>query len=175
MHILAQLLEYHETVRLNIEKPPGTILDYCSREDIGLKLIAEIMIRARRHGLCSLFIPCSSTFSFFLSCNTRHKRSFTIGNKLDCLVEEGCLLLCMQTEFDLDKNNFLVLKIDELGTTIGLYVVYEHKRQPYAITNIVLDYRMGIEDDMMRLSTVIVGELSSMQKRTAPSVFGALN
>jgi len=175
MHLISQLLEYHETVRLNINNPPGAILDYTNGDEVGLKLIAEFMVRARRNGLCSLFVPCNSTSSLFSSCNTRHKRAFNIENKLDSLVEDGCLLLCIQTEYDLDKNNFLVLKVDEFGTNIGLYVVYEHMRKPYAITNIALDYKMGIEDDLKRLSTVIMGELLSMQTRSTPSGFGSLD
>lgn len=175
MHSISQLLEYYETVRLNIDRPPGSILNYSVGDDKGLKLIAEIMFKARRNGLCSLFLPCNSTSSLFSSCNARRKRSFNIEDKLDYLIEDSYHLLCMQTEYDLDKNNFLVLKIHELGSSIGLYVVYENKHKPYAITNIMLDYQMGIEDDLKRLSTVIVGELSSMQNRTAPSAFGSLD
>lgn len=175
MHLITQLLTHYETVRLNIDKPPGTIFNYSSKEENGLKLFAEIMVRTRRRGLSNFFIACSSVTSLLVSPTTKLKNCFKIEGKLDPLFEDGCFLLCLQVETDLDKGNYLVLKTDEQGSTIGLYAVYDHKKVPYAITDMMMDYDMGVSDDLMRLSRVVVGELVSMQSRTAPSGFGGIN
>lgn len=177
MHVIARLYTYYGQVQDQFDKDPGSIFNYYEDEEYnGLKIIAEIMVRTRRDGFATLFIPTDSVSNVIILPTTKLRYCFQIENKLDKLYKEDNYILCIQREADLQTGNFLLMTLDECGTRAVIYTVLKNRPEATKLTKIDFDYGDGIGTELSRMYRLCISELDEMLGRhpVAQSNFGSL-
>lgn len=166
MHVLAKLFTLYDEVRDNIDKAIGRVFNYDNLEDNGLKLIAEIVFRARRRGLASIFIYDGVIASLCASTGIDLLQGFGIASKIDKLQEKGYFLLCLQHNVALTFNKYLIIKIDTVGEHIQIYAVSDKDTLTRHITDLRFEYDDDILDDIDRLYGILLEESRRLSEKT---------
>lgn len=164
MNTISRLLNLYEQARLDIDKAPGTIFEYKDDHN-GLKILAEIIARARRHGIASLVIPVNSVANVFILPSTKFRHSFRIDKKLDKLYLDGHIFLACQYESSLDSGNFMLMRIDEEGKLADIFTVYKNLADPVKLTSIEFDYDDGAGEELLRILRLAVSELEIIAEK----------
>lgn len=133
MHAAARLFLLLDQARLQMHRPIGEIFDY-ENGFIGLKMLAEIIVRLKPQGMASLLIPPDGVYNILTLPSGEYKYGFQLDNKLDKINDTKHYLLVLQYERFLHLQNYLIVKVDEEGTGLYIYLVNREKKVAEYIT-----------------------------------------
>ena len=111
-----------DQARLQMHRPVGEIFDY-ENGFIGLKMLAEIIVRLIPQGMASLLLPPDGVHNILTLPSGNYKYGFQLDNKLEKINDDKHYLLALQYENKLHLQNYIIIKVDEEGSGIYMYLV----------------------------------------------------
>lgn len=163
MNIFSRLFIMFDQVSLQMHRPVGEVFDYCHGFN-GLKMMAEVIQRSKTLGVASFLIPPDGMHSIQIMPSGECAGSFAIDDKIRSIKTADNYLLLMQYENYLWSGNYLMLTVDEEGTSACLYLNYQRQEQLTFLTQLDLTYIENEHQLIERVYKIILGEIHQMNQ-----------
>lgn len=138
MNIISRLFLFYEQAELQKHRDIGDIFDF-EGDFVGLKMIAELIVRMKTHKVASMLFPPDMSESILTLPSGTYQSGFKLDHKIEGLFQKKHFIVVMQREAHIASGNYILIKCSEDGDNVYMYRVMNVNSQPVLVTNLDLE------------------------------------
>lgn len=155
--------------KLQSHKEVGDIFSYDDDSGfVGLKMIAEIIVRLKSLGIASFLIHPDGILNMLILPSGSFRYGFHVDEKLDKFLEKDMYTLIVQHENNIKSGNYVMIRINEEGSRASIHTVYENKKDPVYLISLDLETHDNSDEIIRKLYRLVIGELQTLDSMFMP-------